>query len=504
MTVRKAWGQRRFPVWTFPTALLFVIWIIGPARFNGYSGDDYHYLAAARCVADHFWCVPTDHWARRAPLVVPVAVSIRLLGLSQTSLWIIPAIYAIAALALFASLVRRLFGFWPAIIGSAALILTPAFAELTPTLGIDVAEFLFLVLAALALERSWATKKIGWSVVFGIAAALAVMCRPTALAALPIFGIAHLGLRLGPRAIAAAAASFLLVLAGEACVYLFLSGDPLLTWKLSLRHTAIESAHLTGVDIRQSPILNIDFIRAWKPAAGIDAPWPMKGLVNLAAHPDVFLTVYWAVALGFLAAIRRRIADEQAHLILWLLAGSAVYFVTLVFVLAIDPQPRMFIALMAILCAILGVCIAALSNGAFLVLGVIAVGTIAFRGLTAPFDRLDFGPINAHAMATERASGMRIPIHPVTARGMALEPGVDQLPIDHGTARRLLVVGLGGCDAMRAWAGLTGWTVAQEFEMPHAVPRAIAWLRREHLFVTQVQDPTLCVFSAPRHRVSVP
>lgn len=486
----------RLPIWIIPVAVLFGIWSIGAAQFNGYAGDDYRYLVAAQCIADHFWCVSTDHWARRAPIVLPVAGSIRLFGLSQISVWLAPAIYAITSLALLTVLVVRRFGTWPAIIGSTALILTPAFSELTPALGIDVAEFSFLVLATFALERIWATGRAGWSAIFGIAAAMAVMCRPTALAALPIFAVAFLVLRLELRAFIIAAIAFSAILAAEACIYLYLTGDPFLTWKLSLRHTSIQSNHLVGADIRQSPILNVEFIRGWKPAAGIEAHWTVKGLINLAAHPGVFLTFYWTVVLGVVAAFKRRMPAGHARLILWLVAASAVYFALLTYVLAIDPEPRMFVSIIAIMCVILGVCVAAMSNGIFLVLVVAALGTIAFRGVTASFDRLDFAPVNARAMAIEKRSGMGIPVHPVTVKGLALSPDVRMIPIGDATSRRMLVIGAGGCGAVKAWAGLPGWTIEREVMTHRRVPAAIDWLRQNKLFVNGVVDPTLCVLSA--------
>jgi len=507
MTNRSPLRQRLeiglLPIWMVPVAVLLIIWSIGPARYVGYGGDDYQYLVAAQCVADHFWCIPTDHWARRAPIVLPVAASIRLFGLNQMALWLAPAFYAIVSVMLFAVLLRRLFGVGPAVIGTTALVLTPAFAELTPALGIDIAEFLFLMLAAFAVERSWATGKTGWSAAVGIAAALAVICRPTALAGLPIIGIAFWRLHFGLRATIAATISFAAVLVVEAGIYLYLTGDPFLTWKLSLRHTSVQSSELVGVDVSRSPIFNVDIIRAWRPAAGVEAHWAVKGLVNFAAHQWVFLLAYWTATLGVIAVLKRRVPKDEAWLLLWLIGMAAVYFGVLTYVLAVDPQPRLFVGIIAILCTIFGVCAVALSDGIFIILVIAAIGSIVFRGLTQPFDRYDLAPINRRAIEIEDASGRRLPIYPVAVKGLALTPGANSLPVYRYGMSRLLIIGLDGCVAMKGWAGLSGWAVEREVREHRDAPRMIEWLRRNHLFVKKALDPTLCILSAPslRHNI---
>lgn len=480
------------PIWLLPIAALFIIWWIGAARYVGYGGDDYQYLVAAKCVAERFWCVPLDHWARRAPIVLPVAGSIRVFGLNQMALWLAPAFYAMAAVGLFSALLQRIFGFWPAFAGALTLILTPAFLELTPGLGIDVAEFAFLMLSAFALERIWATGERRWSVVFGIAVGLAVMSRPTALAALPIFAVAFWRLRLGWRA---AVAAFLAVLAVEAGIYLYLTGDPLLTWKLSLRHTSLHSSELSGVDISRSPILNIDIIRAWPPSAGIDAHWTVKGLVNLAANNGLFPLFYWTVALGFVAGVKRRISGRGAKLILWLVFAAMSYFGMLTYVLAIDPQPRLFLPWIAVLCAIFGICAVALFDDGFRLLSIVAIGSIIFRGVTVSYDRYDMAPVNRRAMEIEETEGKKLPIHPVTARGMALIPDAASLPVFSGTSSRFLIIGLGGCTEVRGWSGFMRWKVEREIQAPRDVPRIITWLRGRRLFVDRVFHPTLCILS---------
>lgn len=474
-----------------------MIWWLGPARYIGYGGDDYKYLMAAKCVAERFWCIPTEHWARRAPIVLPVAGAIRLLGVNQMALWLVPALYAMATIALFTVLLQRLFGIWTALISVFALISTPAFSELTPGLGIDVAEFCFLVLAAFALERIWSTGREGWSIVFGVAVAFAVISRPTALASLPIFAIAFWRLRLGWRAILAAALAFMAVLTAEATVYLYLTGDPLLTWKLSLRHTSVQSSELNGVDIHRSPILNVDMIRAWPPGAGIDAHWTVKGLVNLAAHPGLFPLFYWAMALGIIAGVKRGIAGESVRLILWLIIAAMLYFALLTYVLAIDPKPRLLLVWIAVLCVIFGVSAAALFKNGLALLSIVAIGSMAFRGLTVPFDQFNMEPINQRAMAIEEAERNSLPIHPVTARGLALMPGAERLSVHQGPSGRLLIVGLGGCTKVKSWTGLAGWKIQREVQSPREVPRIITLLREQGMFVNAVLSPTLCILSKP-------
>lgn len=494
-SARRHWEAIAWPIWLLPVAGLFLLWWIGAARYVGYGGDDYKYLLAAKCVAEQFWCIPPDHWARRAPLILPVAASIRLLGLNQMALWLAPACYAVMATGLFCALVQRLFGVWPAIVSAFALVLTPAFLELTPGLGIDVAELAFLVLTAFALERIWATGARGWGIVLGIAAGLAVMARPTALAAAPIFAFAFWRLRLGWPALFTAATAFLAVLAAEAAVYLFLTGDPLLTWKLSLRHTSIHSSELSGVDISRSPILNVAIIRAWPPAAGIDAHWSMKGLINLAANQNLFPLFYWTVALAIVASTKRRIAADQRLLMLWLILGAMLYFGILTYILAVDPQPRILLPWIAVLCVIFGVSAVALFDGAFAILSIAAIFSMVFRGVTTSYDRYDMAPINRQAMAIEASEANRLPIHPTAVAGLALIPEAGTLPVFQGISGRLLIIGLGGCAEVRNWSGLRGWTVEREVQTQRDVPAIVTWLRYRRLFVDRVFQPTLCVLS---------
>jgi len=496
--------MRNWPAWPLPIFLLSIVWYFGAARYIGHGSDDYYYLAAVRCVADQFWCVPPEHWARRAPVILPAAAFVRLLGLNQFALWLAPALYAVVSIIVFTRLIGRLFGPATAMVSGSILVLTPAFSQLTPALGIDIAEFAFLMLAAYGIERNWATGRSNWAALVGLAIGFAVMCRPTTLAIVPIFAFAFWKLKLDARATLKAVVALLAILLIEAGIYQFLAGNALLTWQLSLHHTKIPSTQLHGVNLNRSPLFNIDFIRAWKPAAGIDAHWTVRGLINFAASPGLFLTFYWSVILGIIAAAKRTLPSGHMRLLGWLIVASLVYFAELTFIFAIDPQPRMFLAIVALLCLICGAGIATLPAGAFTTLGIVALSTIAFRGLTEPFSHPNFETINQKAVEIEKDFDNRLPIYSMTARGLALDNRVTAWPIFDQRSREVLVVGEGGCRRVKNWIGQPNWETSREILATRPVPRIIGWLREKHLFVTNTYDPTLCVFSARTSSTSHP
>ncbi|MCA1653878.1 MAG: ArnT family glycosyltransferase [Sphingomicrobium sp.] len=320
--------------------------------YLGGGADDVKYIRAAQCVADHLWCVPDDHWARRFPLVLPLALVIRLSGTTLATLWIVPALYSVAVVALFVTIVSRQFDGTRGMLAGLAFVLTPAIGMRFVSVGIDLPEFAFLLGATYFLQR-WVSRCDSPSAgAMGLCLGFAVACRPTMLAAVLILGIGFLALG-GRRHTVQAAAFFLLPLLIELLVYAAV-GDPLRPWRLSLAHATIPSDFLTGVDLHESPILNVHFIQNWEPAAGVKAHWAVQGLLNYLISMEVWFTHLFAVTMAVFA-IRNPADRAEIRIIGLLLLLGLLHFALLTYVFSIDPRPRMFMPLIAVECVAIGV-----------------------------------------------------------------------------------------------------------------------------------------------------
>jgi 4-amino-4-deoxy-L-arabinose transferase-like glycosyltransferase len=353
-----------------PLLLLLAIPVLAalPSGYQGGGGDDWHYLQAARCWnASGGWltsgaCLPADHWQARWPLIAPMALAIGLLGESRASVQLVPLLYALAALLLFASLVERLFGRAAALAGGAVLLLTPAFAMTMVQPTINIVELAFLLGFAAAALTAFETGRAGWAFAAGLSLALAIASRETALATVLVAAGAGLALptarrRLGFAAAAGAAAPVLL----EMLLFAVRTGDPLKRAELALGHVAIPSKEFVRAGSGGLPLFNPEVIGGWVPACGIDLHWAVNGPLNLLVHPHYGLTLV-ATAVLAIACGRSSLADPETRRRLVHLAwsGGLIAFL-LIYGLAIDPKPRMFLLPLCALAAICG----ALASGAW-------------------------------------------------------------------------------------------------------------------------------------------
>ena len=176
--------------WTIfiPIALLVGIILLKPTPLYGGFADDFRYLAGAQCLD----CLPANHWERRFAIVWPLGVAIQLFGQNTWSVMLAPMIAGIAAIALTFKLVEWHYGRASGLIAACALAVTPVFIDRSMRISIDVIELTFLLGAAFILQRR---KGHFWA---GALMALAVLCRPTQLAALPMVALlAWFGLQRG-------------------------------------------------------------------------------------------------------------------------------------------------------------------------------------------------------------------------------------------------------------------------------------------------------------------
>jgi len=213
---------------------------------------------------------------------------------------------------------------------------------------------LFAPAATVALLAAWlaATERpTGRHLAFaaGVALSLAVQTRETSLVYVALFGLWFLLSPAGARRITWwAAPGFAVPMAVQMLIHGLATGDPLLRFQLALDHGRIPSTELDAhVDTSRSPLLNPDFIAGWKPAAGIDLHWSVNPLINLLAHPAIGITLLGALFMLAAYGARGLLDPTARRRAMRLLGAAALASLLLIYVLAIDPKPRMFMPLAA-------------------------------------------------------------------------------------------------------------------------------------------------------------
>ncbi|WP_324748977.1 glycosyltransferase family 39 protein [Sphingomonas sp. LY54] len=478
-------------------AVLLFTWLLialGTTGFLGRAGDDWQYLQAARCGAEYGLCLPHDHWWRRFPLIAPLAAVLHLLGESRATISIVPLAYGVATIMLFVVMVERQYGRREALFAGLALVATPAFSGRLLELNVDIPELAFVVAAVFCVQSAWRSGRGAWAAAGGAMLALAIMTRPTALPLLPLF-LAGLWMTDRRRWIPHFLAGLLALLLVEAAVYGVWAGDPLLSWKLSLAHTRIPTPVLSAsVDLSQSPLFNPAYIDGWRKGMGISVHWTVDGLLNLLVHPWIALTLVCASAFLLLDWRRLGSADAGGRPLLFLIAAAASLFGALVYGLAIDPQPRMFLALAAVASLCFGL-LAARSWDRRRGLVIAALVILLGKGLIASYDAVDLEGAAALAPRWIAEEGAGLAVDKDSARYFALVPEVGALSrLDAApAARRLLLVGENDCLKAAVAAGHAGWNVlrAARFERPGPAP--VAALRRRQIFFNPQAVPVLCI-----------
>lgn len=488
------------------TALfLFTLLVLalGTPGFLGRAGDDWQYLQAARCGAEHGLCLPHDHWGRRFPLVAPLAGALWLFGESRATIAIVPLAYGVAAIMLFALMVQRQYGRGAALLAGLALVATPAFSGRLLELNVDIPELAFAIAALFCLQSAWRSGRGSWIAASGAMLALAIMTRPTALPLLPLF-LAGLWMMDRRRWIPHFLAGLLALLLLEAGVYSLWAGDPLLSWKLSLAHTRIPTPVLAAsVDLSQSPLFNPAYIDGWRKGMGLSVHWTVDGLLNLLVHPWMALTLACAFVFLFLERRHLGVPEAGGRPLLFLIAAAALLFGALTYGLAIDPQPRMFLAIAAVASLCFGV-LAARSWDRRQALVVAALVILLGKGLAASHDAIDLQGAAALVPGWIFEAGDDLAVEEGSARYLTLVPEVRALPryAEAPDAARLLMVGENDCATAAAAAGLAGRPVLRAARFEKQEPAAVAALRRRHIFFNPQAVPVLCILGRAEARAA--
>jgi 4-amino-4-deoxy-L-arabinose transferase-like glycosyltransferase len=434
---------RQVPV-CVAVALLLVLVLPNPVGYVGGGGDDWYYVQAARCAAAQGWCLPETHWATRWPLIAPMGAVFALFGEGILQSMLIPFVYGLTAVILFVRLFGQAFDTHVALVAGIALVAVAAFAKILLQPNVDTVELTWLLAAATAGRAALRTGTVRYAVLAGLFFGIALQTRMTGLAWLPIllagmFLVARDKRWLGLPALLGAAVP----LALEAALYGYVTGDPMLSQHLSAAHTRLPSTELLAtVDLARSPLFNPQFIGGWRPAMDIDLHWTVNGIVNLLANPAIGPVLVAALMLLWLH--RGTISGRNPETLL--AAAAALYTGTLIYALAIDPKPRMFLPVAAIAAAIIGLLAAKSWNRGerLLVAGILAALVLVASVETAK--RFDMGKSAPLAAEWARAHPGDVAIDDNTRRFMPFDATLQKLPVfPAAVARRMLILIPGRC-----------------------------------------------------------
>jgi hypothetical protein len=340
--------QRRYMIAAFALAALAALAAaaVNPIGYVGAGWDDEQYLAAARCwVAQGGPCVPTSHWWTRWPLVGPMAVLLGTLGESRFAAELAPGLWWAMALGMAGWLGTAWFNWRAGALAIALLGTAPivAFNAFDP--NIDIPE-LALQLSALAVATiAYRRQSRRVAIAAGVVAGLALQARETSVlflcaSALTWFALPRESRRVLLWAVAGVAGAEL----AEMLAYAVGTGDPFMRARLALGHTDIPTNQLaTGFHSNRGPILNPDYIRAWKREMQVTVWWPIDPWLNLLASPQSGMLLA-SGGLAF-AVLGKRLEPAERRNMLRLLCGAGLIAIGLIYVLAIDPKTRMFMSL---------------------------------------------------------------------------------------------------------------------------------------------------------------
>ena len=435
-------------------AAVVAVMLVAPIGYLGGGNDDTHYLLAARCWAAHGACLPHDHWSSRWPLVAPLALVTRLLGESRATVGLVPLAYWAAGIGLLGWLGRLWFDRATGLVAALLLGALPIYTAAALQPWIDSVELAWQLAALVAASFAYQRQSRAIAILAGAFAGLAFEARDTSILFLGASALGWLALDPARRRILLWAIVGLAAAVGaEMLAYALATGDPLYRYALSLHHAAIPSAELPpGFDTRQSPMFNPAYIAAWRREAGVEIWWPIDPWLNLVASRRIG----WLLGAALLLALayRDRLEPEARRKLMWITGLALLVSVALVYVLAVDPKPRMFLDLASAAALVAAACVvAAWHSGARLLPGAVVAMLVALAVMvelrTAQFARGEAKAARWIAQAPDA-----IETDPATRSALLLVPGIDRVGAV-GSGRRLrLAVATEGCAALAKTASV--------------------------------------------------
>jgi len=436
--------------WAALALALALVILINPLGFIGGGWDDWQYLMAARCWAEHGPCLPRTHWEGRWPVFVPIAGLFSLFGDNRTTLGLWPLAASAASLVLLVLVGNKLIGRPVGWLASLLLLVTPAFSIQLFDPSVEALEFAFILGGTLCILKWLENRSIGAAIMAGLSFGMAFQVRETSLIA-ALFAAIFVATR-RPRMIDIIAAlfGFAFPLAVELITYGMITGDPLFRRRLSLAHTQIPSSELlASVDSRRSPFFNKAYIANWRFEPGVHLHWTIDAFANLFVNAKAGLSLTLTPLILVVGKGQLQPKDRNAALKLY--GFALLYASILIYALAIDPKARMMFVPLAASCIALALLVGALWQMGRRLLPAVAVAMHALLGLTILFvhQRTDI-------------------IEPFAAQWIGALPG--KIEVDPNTRRHLALVE--GAD------GLQGLESDSEYLIYNSTERCALWLRR--------------------------
>ena len=446
-------ASSRILPWLAFAAFALLAVLISPIGYVGGHNDDWRYLEAARCwVANAGPCLATNHWATRWPTLAPIAVLTGALGESRLTLGLAMLPTWIAVTVLLGWLGRLWLGRTAGLTAAAVLLATPVVTQSALQPNVDLPELAFQLAALVAATHAYRSQRRSLAIVAGVLAALAVQCRDTSVLFCAAAALAWLFLPAEHRRILLwALAGFALAMGVELIAYAVATGDPLFRYRLALHHGAIPTDELPAtVAFGQTPLLNPAYIANWRREMGIALWWPLDPWLNLVASPRIGFTLIAGTVLG--ASQWRHLDRPARRLLATAVAGAALIVVALVYVLAIDPKPRMFLLLVAAAALVIGASLSAArraGRGAVPQIAVVLLLILGFVTLSRFTTTRDYERLATRWLAEHPGE---LTLDPNAVSTLALVPGTAALPHRPGERRFRIA---GGNEPCAAYEGRT-------------------------------------------------
>jgi 4-amino-4-deoxy-L-arabinose transferase-like glycosyltransferase len=481
---------------------------VNPIGYIGGHWDDGRYLAAAQAWVAHGAQLGHNHWSLRWPVVLPAVLAIHLFAATRDVL-MLPALAAFAALlVVYFAATRRAFGIEVAALAGFALVTTPELLIAATRLTADLPEALFWSAAIWALWFAGpaSPQRRAWLIGCGIAAGLAWATRETSLGLLLLIACAFVcrWREIPRRAYGWVSLGFCAVALPEMALLARASGDLLYRFHIDLRHVQIASDNLAGgVDAASRVIADPELMARWRGSGPVRLFWPIDPWINLFAHPAYGLgfgaAAVAAIALRLQAtALRLQSAEltQTRRLIRQIAFAVTVQVAVIVYVIATDPKPRMFlpsVVMVSLAFALAAHALLRTGRGPALVAALIA------GKLIMTFVAIDlattFADVPAHAEVAEAAAYGPVEVDRWTLSELALAPAdahLTQIP-----APELLVIGKADDHGGSGSPPPGRWKIIWQ-SPPDRAPIIVRIARRIGLHIDAARTPIVTLYHAAR------